>query len=256
MAMKLQIYEILSKLKEFTGEGSVAKKIEWLKKNDSATLRMILKHNFDSNIKYNLPDGDPPFARNPNPIDYNETTLYAETRKLSYLWITHSDSALENLTETQKQQLDAVLAIQEEKGQAFNKGVDIVKQTQKEIVDAREALEQARKRLERAIETDTQARKQLAVLKAEADRAMAYAGQVRQQFQNLNAQLMARQQPQVEASPRSNMPKYRLETMFIQMLEALHPNEADVILATKNKTLAKKFPITKDIVKKAFPDIL
>lgn len=256
MAMKLQIHEILSKLKEFTGEGSVAKKVEWLKKHDSSTLRLILKHNFDPNIKYNLPETDPPFARNPNPIDYNETTLYAETRKLSYLWVTHSDTALENLTETQKKQLNSVLALQEEKGQAFNKGAEALKLAQKEIMDAREALEQARKRLERAVDVELQTKKQLALLKAEADRAMAYAGQMQQQFQNLNAQLLARQNPQAEAPPRSNMPKYRLETMFIQMLEALHPNEADVILATKNKALAKKYALNKDIVKKAFPDIL
>ena len=70
MAMKLQISEILAKLKEFTGEGAVAKKVEWLKKHDSPTLRLLLQHNFDPNIAYNLPEkeGSRPIAR-------GETTL-------------------------------------------------------------------------------------------------------------------------------------------------------------------------------------
>ena len=47
----------------------------------------------------------------------------------------------------------------------------------------------------------------------------------------------------------------RRETMFIQMLEGLHPEEAELICLCKDKRLAEKYKITYDIVKQAYPDI-
>lgn len=47
----------------------------------------------------------------------------------------------------------------------------------------------------------------------------------------------------------------RKETMFIQILENLHPDEADILVLTKDKKLQSKYKITKDIVEQAFPDI-
>jgi len=47
----------------------------------------------------------------------------------------------------------------------------------------------------------------------------------------------------------------RRETMFIQMLEGLHPEEAEVVCLCKDKRLAEKYKITYDIVKQAYPDI-
>ena len=47
----------------------------------------------------------------------------------------------------------------------------------------------------------------------------------------------------------------RRETMFIQMLEGLHPEEAEILCLCKDKKLADKYKITYDIVKQAFPDI-
>ena len=47
----------------------------------------------------------------------------------------------------------------------------------------------------------------------------------------------------------------RRETMFIQMLEGLHPEEAKIICLVKDKSLAEKYKITKDMVVEAFPDI-
>ena len=47
----------------------------------------------------------------------------------------------------------------------------------------------------------------------------------------------------------------RRETMFIQMLEGLHPEEAKIICLVKDKSLTEKYKITKDIVAEAFPDI-
>ena len=47
----------------------------------------------------------------------------------------------------------------------------------------------------------------------------------------------------------------RRETMFIQMLEGLHPEEAKIICLVKDKSLTEKYKITKDMVVEAFPDI-
>jgi len=47
----------------------------------------------------------------------------------------------------------------------------------------------------------------------------------------------------------------RRETMFIQILEGLHPEEAELLCLTKDKQLGSKYKITYDIVREAFPDI-
>ena len=47
----------------------------------------------------------------------------------------------------------------------------------------------------------------------------------------------------------------RRETMFIQMLEGLHPDEAELLCLVKDKNLSNKYKITKDIVDEAYPDI-
>ena len=43
--------------------------------------------------------------------------------------------------------------------------------------------------------------------------------------------------------------------MFIQMLEGLHPAEAEIIILTKDKKLGTKYKVTYEIVAEAFPDI-
>lgn len=47
----------------------------------------------------------------------------------------------------------------------------------------------------------------------------------------------------------------RRETMFIQMLEGLHPDEAELLCLVKDKNLGTKYKITKEIVEEAYPDI-
>ena len=49
------------------------------------------------------------------------------------------------------------------------------------------------------------------------------------------------------------LPKMKVENMFIQMLEGLHPDEA--VIKAVNKTLHKKYRITHAVVKEAFPSI-
>jgi hypothetical protein len=52
-----------------------------------------------------------------------------------------------------------------------------------------------------------------------------------------------------------SLPSLRRETIFIQILEGLHPSEAEVLCLVKDKQLQSKFKITKDIVSEAYPDI-
>ena len=47
----------------------------------------------------------------------------------------------------------------------------------------------------------------------------------------------------------------RKETMFINILQGLHPLEAEIVVLTKDKKLQTKYKITKEIVSEAFPDI-
>ena len=47
----------------------------------------------------------------------------------------------------------------------------------------------------------------------------------------------------------------RRETMFINILEGLHPLEAEIICLVKDKKLTDKYNITKEIVSEAYPDI-
>ena len=47
----------------------------------------------------------------------------------------------------------------------------------------------------------------------------------------------------------------RRETMFIQMLEGLHPDEAEIVCLVKDKALEDKYSITYDAVRQAYPDI-
>jgi len=49
--------------------------------------------------------------------------------------------------------------------------------------------------------------------------------------------------------------KTRRESMFIQILEGLHPDESDVLCLVKDKLLSSKYKITKEVVEQAYPDI-
>ena len=47
----------------------------------------------------------------------------------------------------------------------------------------------------------------------------------------------------------------RKETMFINILQGLHPLEAEIICLTKDKKLQSKYKISKENVSEAYPDI-
>jgi hypothetical protein len=47
----------------------------------------------------------------------------------------------------------------------------------------------------------------------------------------------------------------RRESMFINLLEGLHPLEAEILCLVKDKRLSEKYNITQEIVAEAYPDI-
>ena len=47
----------------------------------------------------------------------------------------------------------------------------------------------------------------------------------------------------------------RRETMFINILQGLHPKEAQILILTKDKSLTDVYNISWDIVKEAYPDV-
>ena len=47
----------------------------------------------------------------------------------------------------------------------------------------------------------------------------------------------------------------RRETMFINILQGLHPLEAEIVCLIKDKKLDDKYKITREVVAEAYPDI-
>jgi len=59
----------------------------------------------------------------------------------------------------------------------------------------------------------------------------------------------------VQGGPGSTLPSFRREKMFIDMLESIHPSDAEVVLSM----VAKKAPVkglTKQTVQEAFPNLI
>ena len=52
-----------------------------------------------------------------------------------------------------------------------------------------------------------------------------------------------------------SLSQIRRETMFIQILEGLHPDEAKILCLVKDKKLSSQYKITKEIVTQAYPDV-
>ena len=58
----------------------------------------------------------------------------------------------------------------------------------------------------------------------------------------------------VEGGPGSKMPAFKRENIFIGLIEAIHPKDAELVIAMINKK--KPTGITRKIVTEAFPDLL
>lgn len=54
----------------------------------------------------------------------------------------------------------------------------------------------------------------------------------------------------------SNLTPLRRESMFIEMLQGLHPFDAEIMCLVKDKKLQTKYSITKDIISGAYADIV
>ena len=55
---------------------------------------------------------------------------------------------------------------------------------------------------------------------------------------------------------KDTLTSLRRETMFIQLLDGLHPEEAKIICLVKDKNLTDKYKLTKALVEEAYPDIV
>ena len=53
----------------------------------------------------------------------------------------------------------------------------------------------------------------------------------------------------------NSLSNLRRETMFIKILEGLHPREAEILVLVKDKRLTDKYKITKEVVSEAYPQI-
>jgi len=53
----------------------------------------------------------------------------------------------------------------------------------------------------------------------------------------------------------SSLSSLRRETMFINILEGLHPLEAEILILVKDKKLGERYKITQEVVAEAFPQI-
>jgi len=53
----------------------------------------------------------------------------------------------------------------------------------------------------------------------------------------------------------SSLSSLRRETMFINILQGLHPLEAEILILVKDKKLTDKYKIPKDVVSEAYPEI-
>jgi hypothetical protein len=94
--MKLGVAEILEQASKMKKD---QERIAWLKHNNSVVLETVLRGAFDSSIKWQLPEGDPPYK--PNDLVDQQNQLYNECRKM-YLFI---EGGSPNLKQTRRESL-------------------------------------------------------------------------------------------------------------------------------------------------------
>ena len=92
------LHEILIKVNNAKDK---SKKIEVLRENDSVPLRQILKGAFDPKIKWDLPEGTPPYKENDAPAGTEHTTLHTEARRLWHF----VEGANDKLTKSKKEMM-------------------------------------------------------------------------------------------------------------------------------------------------------
>lgn len=62
-------------------------KLDLLKKYDNEALKVVLILNFHPTVKMDLPEGEPPFKKDPHiPVGYADTSLLQEVKRF-YVWL-------------------------------------------------------------------------------------------------------------------------------------------------------------------------
>lgn len=59
----------------------------------------------------------------------------------------------------------------------------------------------------------------------------------------------------VKGGPGDSMPKYKVENLFIQMLESIHPEDALIVLSMVAKQSPVKY-LTKKLTQETFPNLI
>ena len=59
----------------------------------------------------------------------------------------------------------------------------------------------------------------------------------------------------VNGGPGTDLPDYKRENKFIELIESIHPKDADLVLSMVEKKSPIKF-LTKKLVQEAFPDLI
>ena len=95
--MDLLISEILEKVSKVK---SKKEKVSLLQQYNHPSLRMVIKSSFDSNIEWQLPDGDVPYTRNEAPEGTEHASLSYESRKLYHFIKGGNNQITQNKRET------------------------------------------------------------------------------------------------------------------------------------------------------------
>lgn len=86
-----ELFDLIEK--QPTKEG----KLNLLRQYNNDVVRTILRFNFDYNLKWSLPEGEPPFNKIlDRPMGYHQTTLQQELRRM-YIWVNTTDQNLSQL---------------------------------------------------------------------------------------------------------------------------------------------------------------
>jgi hypothetical protein len=99
-----QLGELFEELKGITGRGSSEKKVEHLKKFETPTLRYLLRLAFAKDLKWELPEGAPPFKIMKVPMGMGYSNLFAEARKF-YLFISPENGGHKTLKGPKREML-------------------------------------------------------------------------------------------------------------------------------------------------------
>jgi len=90
-----EFFDLLEK--QPTKEG----KINLLRQHNNDVVRTMLRLNFDHNLRWSLPEGEPPFNKIlDRPMGFEQTTLQRELRRL-YIWV----NTTENITQLKREAL-------------------------------------------------------------------------------------------------------------------------------------------------------